>query len=201
MLQRWNSIIDNIKLFVSKAKKFTKKVSEKLKKKRGRPPKHNIENYLTLILAKEFDKKSLRSTEVNLSEQLCSERIDHSVIAYWEAKPEVISMLSEIVFELGKELEKHLGKDFSMIDATKFSDWHHGETCFHLVNHISEETVYPIGISFLTGSVSAPVNEAAPPGKELLYADAGYDDNKSIGILFKKGYTPIVCPNSQRWSG
>ena len=35
----------------------------------------------------------------------------------------------------------------------------------------------------------------------MLYADAGYDDNKTIGVLFNKGYTPIVCPNKRRWRG
>jgi len=72
---------------------------------------------------------------------------------------------------------------------------------FHLFNRIAEETVYPIGMSFLTGSVAAPVDEAIDPGSGKLYADAGYDDNASMGIMFKKGYTPIVSPNSQRWRG
>lgn len=34
-----------------------------------------------------------------------------------------------------------------------------------------------------------------------LYVDAGYDDNKSIEIMFEKGYEPVVCPNKSRWKG
>ena len=34
-----------------------------------------------------------------------------------------------------------------------------------------------------------------------MYADAWFDDNKTFEILFKKGYTPIVCPNKNRWKG
>ncbi len=35
----------------------------------------------------------------------------------------------------------------------------------------------------------------------VAYLDAGYDDNKTIGLLFGKGYIPIVSPNKNRWRG
>jgi hypothetical protein len=37
------------------------------------------------------------------------------------------------------------------------------------------------------------VNEALPQGYGRVYLDAGYDDNKTIGVLFNKGYYPVVC--------
>jgi len=89
MLKRWDSITENINLFVVQlVKKLVRKVFPKLETKtRGRPPKHDPEGYLTLLAAKEFDKKSLRGAEVRLSKLVCNERVDHSVIAYWEKKP------------------------------------------------------------------------------------------------------------------
>ncbi len=50
-------------------------------------------------------------------------------------------------------------------------------------------------------NIRDPVNECLPSGHKIVYADAGYDDNKTIGILFKKGYVPVVCPNKNRWRG
>ena len=44
-------------------------------------------------------------------------------------------------------------------------------------------------------------NEAVPEGNGLAYLDAGYDDNKTIGAMFNKGYTSIVCPNKNRRAG
>ncbi len=94
-----------------------------------------------------------------------------------------------------------LPHEFTMVDATSFSSWNNKEINFHLCNRICKETVYPTGMSFLTGSVEAPVNEAVDPGGGKFYADAGYDDNSTLGVLFAKGYEPIVCPNTQRRKG
>lgn len=201
MHKRWNSILEDINFFVLKTKILIKRTANRLKKATGRPPKHNPEKYLQLIAAKEFDRKSLRGAEVRLSKNICKERVDHSVIAYWEKKPEVTEQFVKTVREAGKVLDKYLNAEFSVIDATKFTSWRKKEVEFHLLNRVCDETVYPIGISFLTGSVAAPVSEVIDPGGGKLYGDAGYDDNKSMGIMFKRGYTPIICPNSQRWRG
>lgn len=90
---------------------------------------------------------------------------------------------------------------FSVIDATKFSNWHKQEVEFHLFNRIAKGTVYPTGMSFLKKTVKDPVDEAVKPGKDNLYADAWYDVNDVIEVMFKKGYTPIVCPHKERWKG
>jgi hypothetical protein len=201
MLKRWGTITENINLFVCKVKKLARKVAKKIKNKRGRPPKHKIEKYLTLIAAKEFDKKSLRGAETRLSKEICKERVDHSVISYWENKPEVNSLMAEFINKAGALLENSLGYEFSVIDATEFTNWGKDGTDFHLFNRICGETVYPIGISFLQETVAGPVNEAVKEGNKNLYADAGYDDNNSIGIMFRKGYTPIVSPHPGRWKG
>jgi hypothetical protein len=201
MLYRWDSVVEDLNLFVSKVKEVVRKFAGKLRNKRGRPPKHDVEKYLMLIVVKEFDRKSLRGAEARLSGFVCGERVDHSVIGYWEKKSEVTREFVEAVREAGIRLEQHLPACFSVIDATKFSNWHKEEIEFHLFNRINGKTVYPVGISFLTGSLAAPVNEVISPGGGNLYADAGYDDNKSIGIMFKKGYKPIISPNSGRWKG
>lgn len=201
MHKRWDSITEDINFFLLRIKILIRKTANKLRNQRGRPPKHAPEKYLELIAAKEFDRKSLRGAEVRLSKDICKERVDHSVIAYWENKPEVTESFVKAVREAGKILDSHLSSEFSVIDATIFTSWLKDDIEFHLFNRISEETVYPIGMSFLTSSVSAPVNEAIDPGGGKLYADAWYDDNKSLGIMFEKGYTPIVSPVSTRWKG
>lgn len=201
MLSRWNTIVEDLNLFVEQIRGIAKRLKGKLQRTKGRPPKQNIEDYLTLIVTKEFDKKSLRATEMRLSEQVCGKRVDHSVIAYWESKPEVTEILVEIVNLAGAMLEKQLGYSFSMIDGTKFSDWFNDETEFHVVNRIVDGVVYPRGMSFITDTVSAPTREATPNGKGKFYGDAWYDDNKTIGVIFTKGYEAIICPNKNRWRG
>lgn len=201
MYNRWHSVVEDINFFFTKVRIIIKKTKNKLRSSRGRPPKHNPEKYLQLIAAKEFDRKSLRGAEARLSREVCEERVDHSVIAYWEKKPEVTETFVSAIKQAGKELDSKLSQQFAVIDATSFTSWFKEDMIFHLFNRISQETVYPIGISFLTGSVAEPVSEAIDPGSGKLYADAGYDDNASIGIMFEKGYEPIVCPNSQRWRG
>jgi len=203
MKTRWDSITEDINFFISIARNSVNFVlsSFKQEKGRGRNPKHSLADYVTLLVLKEYDKKSLRSAEGRLSNFVCKERVDHSVIAYWEQKHDVQIMLEKIIKHLGQRLMKYIPHDFSMIDATKFSDWRKDETNFHLFNRISPKSVYPTGISFLTGSLASPVGEAIDQGGGKLYADAGYDDNKSIGIIFGKGYEPVVCPNKSRWKG
>ena len=46
-----------------------------------------------------------------------------------------------------------------------------------------------------------PVREAVPDGNGKALADAWYDEIETIKSLFKKGYTPIICPNKNRYSG
>ncbi len=165
MLKRWDSITENINLFVQIVKKLVRKTFPKWKKKgRGRPPKHDPEGYLTLLATKEFDKKSLRGSEARLSEFICNERVDHSVIAYWENKPEVTSVITKIISLAGAMLEKALSSLFLVVDATRFSSWYINETEIHVCNKIANGTVYPIGISFKRGTISAPVDEAVPDG-------------------------------------
>jgi hypothetical protein len=200
MLNRWNSRIEDINLLLKTAKIFVRCVMPN-KRGRGRPPKRPLENYAVLIIAKEEDKKSLRKAERRLSQLICNERVDHSVIAYWEKQIATTKWLQLVMRALGVKLKQLLGYQFSVIDATDMTDWYGKLTTFHVVNRICDETVYPVGISFLTGSVRAPVNEATPDGKGKMYADAGYDDNRSIGVLFRKNYEPIVCPVKTRYKG
>ena len=201
MKTRWDSSIEDINLLLKTAKTYVRRVLPKKRKGRGRHPKRLLEDYILLLVVKEDERKSLRKAERRLSKLICNERVDHSVIAYWEKKVEVEDYLRLVVRAVGIRLQKLLSYQFSVVDATDMTDWYGRLTTFHVVNRICDKTVYPVGISFLTGSVKAPVDEATPDGTGKLYADAGYDDNKTIGVLFGKNYEPIVCPNKSRYKG
>jgi hypothetical protein len=200
MLTRWNSLVNNIKFALHEVKRLTKKLIRK-KEGRGRNPKHNPTEYAQLIILKELERNSLRKAEVRLSEFVVGERIDHSVIAYWENKPEIVRCMKLIIFRAGRLLDKKCNSLFTFVDATKFTSWNISEIEIHIANRIAEGTLYPIGVSFLTDSVRSPVNECLPRGNRIVYADAWYDDNKAIGVMFQKGYVPVVCPNKRRFSG
>jgi hypothetical protein len=200
MLSRWTTSIHNINLVLHEVKRLTQKLIRK-KEGRGRNPKHNPTEYAQLIILKEFDKKSLRGAEVGLSELVVGERVDHSVIAYWENKPEISKCLKIIISRAGRLLDKLCKPEFTFVDATKFTSWNIKEVEIHVANRIAQGTLYPIGTSFQTSTVKGPVKECLPPGHRIVYADAWYDDNKALGVMFEKGYVPVVCPNKRRSSG
>ena len=202
MLSRWDTAHNDLNLALCEIKRLTQKLIRKKEETRGRPPKHDPTEYAQLIVLKEFsDTLSLRKAEVRLSEFVVGERVDHSVIAYWENKPEIARCLKIIVKRAGILLDKSLRKIFSFVDAKKMTTWHIEEIQFHVSCRIAQETVYPVGVSFLKETIREPVQECLPNGNGRIYADAGYDDNKTIGVIFKKGYTPIICPNKNRWRG
>lgn len=45
------------------------------------------------------------------------------------------------------------------------------------------------------------VSNTVVNGKGNLIADRWYDDNNSMGIMFTRGYTPIIKPNKERYRG
>ena len=200
MLHRWCNQVCDINLALSKMQRIVQK-SKIVKGGRGAKPKRNISVYALIIALKEYDERTLRGAEEHITRLICKEKVDHSVISYWENKKEMAEVIAQFISIAGALLEKFLSSLFTFVDATKFSDWHINEMNIHVCNRIANGAVYPIGISFLTKSVSEPVNEAVPSGDGLAYLDAGYDDNKTIGVMFQKGYTPIVCPNKNRWKG
>ncbi len=84
MLPRWNCVINNLKLFLSK---LEVPLSIRFKRSRGgRRPKHSIRSYFKLIVVKEAKNASLRDAECDFSRIACRSRVDHSVIHYWEKK-------------------------------------------------------------------------------------------------------------------
>lgn len=198
---RWNTQQIDINVFFLQVLALVRRIVPREKRGPGRPPKHDEASYLTLIVLKELERKSLRGAEVCLSKLLCKERIDHSVIAYWENKVSTTKRLSFIVRILGRLIESRIGSLFSFVDSTRFSNWYIEEVDVTVCNRIANGTVYPVGLSFRRETVAAPVAEAVPQGSGNLYADAWYDDNTTIGVLFDRGYTPIVCPNKNRFKG
>lgn len=200
MLYRWTSLVEDINLALKQLWILAKRIIPQ-KRGRGPKPKHAIAKYATLLVLKEFDKKTLRGAEVRLSELICKERVDHSVISYWENRPGMERIIAQIVTLAGALLNKLLSSLFTFVDATKFTSWKIQEVEVTLCNNIMQGTVYPVGISFKREHVADPVEESLPEGAGLLYADAGYDANDAIGVMFKKGYTPIVCPHKGRMDG
>jgi len=187
MKHKWDSCVNNINFVFLEVKRLTEKLIRK-KEGRGRNPKHNVTKYAQLIVLKEFEKHSLRKAEVRLNELVIGERVDHSVIAYWENKPEIVNCLKIIISRAGRSLDKLCKPEFIFVDATKFSSWKIDEVEVHVANRIAKGTLYLIGTSFCTSTVSGAVRECLLPGHRVVYANAWYDDNTSLGVMFKKGY-------------
>ena len=97
--------------------------------------------------------------------------------------------------------DKLLTQEYTFVDSTKFTSWKIEETEIFVCNRIAKETIYPVGASFLKGSVLAPVKEIVRRGEGELLADAWFDERKTIEFLFKKGYIPLICPNKRRSRG
>ena len=200
MKKRWITEVKNLTFAFHEVKRLTKKLIRR-SVGRGRPPKHNPTSYAELIVLKEFKKKDLRSAETDLSEFVVGERVDHSVINYWERKPEIANCLKIIISRAGFLLDKICKNEFTFLDATKFTSWKIKTFEIHVCNRIAKETIYPVGVSFKTDSVKSPTLEAVPDGKGELLADAWYDERKTIQLLFEKGYVPLICPNKKRSKG
>lgn len=200
MKKRWITEVKNLTFAFHEVKRLTKKLIRR-KKGRGRNPKRNPTSYAELIVLKEFKKKSLRDAEEDLTKFVFGERVDHSVINYWERKPEIVNCLKVIISRAGHLLDKLLTKEYTFVDSTKFSSWRIEEIEIHVCNRICKETIYPVGVSFLRHNVVSPVREAVPKGNGELLADAWYDERKTIQHLFKIGYEPLICPNKMRYRG
>ena len=124
MLSRWDTKVEDLNLFLARLREITKRVFSYKKKGGGTKPKRNVVNYVILIVLKEYDKKSLRGVEVRLSKQVCKERVDHSIIAYWENKEEILSAVTKVISIAGAMLDKLLTSLFSFVDSTKLTSWH-----------------------------------------------------------------------------
>lgn len=200
MKKRWATEVKNLTFAFHELKRLTKKLIRR-KSGKGRPPKHNPTSYAELIVLKEFKKKDLRSAETDLSRFVVGERVDHSVISYWERKPEIVNCLKIIISRAGFILDKFCEKEFTFLDATKFTSWKTKTFEIHVCNRIAKETIYPIGVSFKTDSVKSPTLEAVPKGNGELLADAWNDSSKAMKVMFEKGYEVLVCPNKRRSKG
>jgi hypothetical protein len=123
-----------------------------------------------IIALKEYDERTLRGAEAHITRLINKERIDHSVLSYWENKKEMPEIVAQFINIAGAMLERYLSSLFTFVDATRFSSWNMNEINIHVCNRIANGTVYPIGLSFTTGSVAQPVSEAVPSGSGLAYS-------------------------------
>jgi len=147
MLARWCNEINSINLCIHQLKRIARK-TEFLKGGRGRKPKRAIEKYAFSLVLKEFDKRTLRGAEEHLTRLVFNERVDHSVLSYWENNLKMIRLLQAFVSVAGAMLDKTLSSLFSFVDATKFTNWKIEGTFVTVCNRIAKETVYPVGVSF-----------------------------------------------------
>ena len=203
MLPRWCNEVYNLNGAFSIMHRLVQK-SKLVKGGRGAKPKRSIENYALILSLKEMNNRNLREAEEHLTRYVCKERVDHSVLSYWENKEEMSNIIAQFIRIAGAMLQRHLSSEFTFVDSTKFTGWDVKEMELIEVtvcNKVAKQTVYPVGISFLRNNVVSPVNEAVPKGTGNALADAWYDERKTIQLLFEKGYTPIVCPNKTRYRG
>ena len=200
MLARWCNEIFDINLALSMMHRVVQG-SKLVKGGRGAKPKRNVDVYALVIAMKEYDERTLRGAEAHITRFVYNERIDHSVLSYWENKKEMSKIIAQFISIAGAMLDKYLSSLFTFVDSTRFTSWKIKEIDVTVCNRIAEQTVYPIGISFQTKTVYDPVQEAVPNGQGKIKADAWYDVNKVLGLMFQKGYTPIVCPHSGRLDG
>ena len=203
MLPRWCNEVYNLNGAFAVMHRIVQK-SKIMKGGRGAKPKHSVEEYSMIIALKEMNNRNLREAEEHLTKYVCKERIDHSVLSYWENKEEMSMIIAQFISIAGAMLQKYLSSEFTFVDSTKFTGWNVKNMKLVEVtvcNKICNQTVYPVGISFLRGDVVSPVREAVPKGTGKIKADAWYDEIETIKLLFKKGYIPIICPNKSRYSG
>lgn len=198
LIPRWSSILGDKKLIVDVLKEFIPDIERKSKV--GRPPNHPIKDYALIIVLKESKNGSLRDGETDWSEYVCGERVDHSVIGYWEnnTDPEILEI---VVGTIGNVLEQLLDYEHSVADATRFSNWHMNEVGFHLLNRISDQTVYPVGICPDTLDPIPNTEDVIVPGHGFFMGDKWYDVNGVFRIALKNGYEPLISPQRTRDSG
>ena len=198
MLARWDTRVSSINFFLRMLDWLCPEIIES-KNKRGRPPNHTIKEYVALIAIKEEKKSTLRRAETEDSIKVCGERVDHSVIHYWEKKLE--ELFIALVRKIGVLLSTHTKSVFRIIDSTKFATWKNKEIEFHTLTTITKDTVFPLSVYFGSVSPSKAVDNVLIPGKGDLMCDKWYDDNKAMSIMFERGYNPIVKPIEDRYKG
>jgi hypothetical protein len=199
MLPRRNTIIYSVNSLIKALEELIPKKIER-KERRGRRPKHKLREYIKLICLKEIKKASLREAETDYFKIICKERIDHSVIHYWEKKLDK-ELIETIIGEVGKKVERLLDYKFSVLDSTKFTSWTISLEEFHLLVRVNEETVYPANIFFGSTSPEEVTKKLLVSGKGELLADSWYDDRRAIREMFEQGYKQVVKPNKNRFKG
>ena len=197
MLPRWYSLLGDKKLIVGTLEDVVPDIPPN---KRGQPPKHPIKQYLILIVLKESKHAPLRGAETDWSEYVCGERVDHSVIHYWERNLPA-EIIEDAIRLVGKKLEELLGYEFSVIDATAFSSWHNRHCSFHLLNRINGETVYPVSMARDTYDPVPNTKDVIVPGSGFFMGDKWYDVNGVFRVVYKSGYTPLISQQRTRCSG
>lgn len=118
------------------------------------------------LVVRERVRWSLRLAEAELSYLIFGERVDHSVIHYWEARLRETGVLKAILEEIGRIIESRLSYRYSVLDWTEISTWSRGDVMLHVAARISEDTVYPVGayVSYSGEPVAEEVMNALPPG-------------------------------------
>jgi hypothetical protein len=167
MLSRWDTRHTNIKYFLATVMTLCHEILKA--KTKGRPTKHSKE-YAALIAIKEEKKASLRKADTDFSEEISLERVDHSVIHYWEKK--LYEVFTALVKKISQLLVTLLTPLFNIIDSTKFVTWNKKEVEFHTQTLITKETVFPVKRFFGSVSPGKATKNTIIKGKGNFMADA-----------------------------
>ena len=118
-------------------------------------------------------------------------------IHYWERRihPEI---LEKSIRKVGRVLDEIIGYEFSVLDATSFTNRHKTINGFHLITRISRETVYPAGITNDTFNPVPNTRDVVVDGNGFILADRWYDVNDVYKIAYKNGYIPLISPQRTR---
>ena len=107
MLARWCNEVYDLNVAFSIMHRLVQQ-SKIVKGGRGARPKHSPEEYAIILALKEMQDRNLREAEFHLTKYVCKERIDHSVLSYWENKEEMPLIVAKFISIAGAMLQKYL---------------------------------------------------------------------------------------------
>ena len=130
---------------------------------------------------------------------VCKERIDHSVLHYWEKKEKVKQVMAKILNKLAEMLEERLSYDNSALDSTKFVTRDKTLVEIHILTRKAKLSLYASSFNF--GSSKLDACKSLKKGRGYLLADRWYDDRHVIKAIGKNGYVPVVKPRKYKARG
>jgi hypothetical protein len=189
MLRRWNGRAYEAGLLISILDLILESMDcvSKIKERGGRRPKRPVKLYVEVLVFKEMSKLSLRYAE-SCSSTYFHERIPRSTLSYWENHH---GFLIKHVLEVLFGILCLLSYDYTVLDSTKFTDWHKKAHEAFLCVRVGE-ALLPVHVGLTTSEVG--FSEGVPSGSGFALADGAFDAKPVLNDLASKGYIPMVKP-------